>query len=47
MVIQLRAFATEVTQVTLEVGSHGILGGSAMIENLEGVWQGLAHNVGI
>ena len=47
MVIRLRALAAEVTRVTLEVGSQGKLGGSAMVEDVEGVWQELTHNVGI
>ena len=46
MVIRLRALAAEVTRVTLEVGSQGKLGGSAMVEDVEGVWQELTHNVG-
>ena len=45
MVIRLRALAAEVTRVTLEVGSQGKLGGSAMVEDVEGVWQELTHNV--
>ena len=47
MVIRLRALAAEVTRVTLEVGSQGKLGGSAMVEDVEGVWQELTHNVSI
>lgn len=43
MVIRLRAFATEATKVTFEVGSQSELGGSPMIE---GIWQEITHNVG-
>lgn len=45
MVLRLRQLAAEVTRVTLEVGSQGKLGGSALVEDVEGVWQELTHNV--
>ena len=47
MVIQLQALATEVTCVTLEVGSQGKLGGQAVVPDVEGVWQQLTVNVRI
>ncbi|KAI0048454.1 hypothetical protein FA95DRAFT_1490738 [Auriscalpium vulgare] len=45
MVVQLRALAAEVTRVTLEVGSQGILGGQAHVPDVEGVWLELTRNV--
>ena len=45
MVIRLRALATEVTRVTLEVGSQGKLGGQAVVPDVEGVWEQLTVNV--
>ena len=41
MVIRLRAFATEVAPVTLEVGSQGKLGWQAVVPDVEGVWERL------
>ncbi|EIM84699.1 uncharacterized protein STEHIDRAFT_81369 [Stereum hirsutum FP-91666 SS1] len=45
MVDQLSNFASEVTRVTLEVGSQGILGGQALVPGVEGVWLDLTRNV--
>ena len=45
MDIRLRAFATEVTCVTLEVGSQGKLGGQAVVPDVEAVWEQLPVNV--
>ena len=45
MVVRLRALAAEVTRVTLEVGSQGILGGQAVVPDVEGVWLELTRNV--
>ncbi|KZT34623.1 HAMP TYPE histidine kinase, partial [Sistotremastrum suecicum HHB10207 ss-3] len=45
MVVRLRALAAEVTRVTEEVGSHGILGGEAIVPDVEGVWYQLTVNV--
>ena len=45
MVVQLRALAAEVTRVTLEVGSQGILGGQAHVPGVKGVWLELTRNV--
>ena len=47
MVIRLRALATEVTRVTLEVGSQGKLGGQAVVPDVEGVWEQLTVNVSL
>ena len=41
----MRALAAEVTRVTLEVGSHGKLGGQAVVPDVEGVWFELVRNV--
>src|SRR5207244_4157422 len=45
MVDQLRAFAAEVTRVAREVGTEGILGGQAQVEDVSGVWRDLTENV--
>ncbi|KAG5340861.1 Hybrid signal transduction histidine kinase J [Termitomyces sp. T112] len=45
MVVRLRALASEVTRVTLEVGSQGKLGGQAHVPDVEGVWFELVRNV--
>lgn len=45
MVLRLRALAAEVTRVTLEVGTKGILGGMAVVADVEGVWADLTTNV--
>jgi HAMP domain-containing protein/CheY-like chemotaxis protein/signal transduction histidine kinase len=45
MIDQLSAFADEVTRVAREVGSEGILGGSAQVEGVSGVWRGLTESV--
>jgi HAMP domain-containing protein/CheY-like chemotaxis protein/signal transduction histidine kinase len=45
MVDQLRAFAAEVTRVAREVGTEGILGGQAEVEDVSGVWRELTENV--
>lgn len=45
MVAQLTVFAREVSRVALEVGTKGILGGSAQVEGVGGVWFELTTNV--
>lgn len=45
MVDQLRTFAFEVSKVARDVGVLGILGGQALIENVEGIWEELTDNV--
>ena len=45
MVDQLATFADEVTRVAREVGSEGMLGGSAQVEGVSGVWRGLTESV--
>jgi len=45
MVDQLSTFASEVTRVTLEVGSQGKLGGQVRVEGVSGEWRHLTDNV--
>ncbi|KAH7100296.1 HAMP domain protein [Auriculariales sp. MPI-PUGE-AT-0066] len=45
MVSQLSTFASEVTRVTLEVGSQGKLGGQVRVEGVSGEWKHLTDNV--
>ena len=44
---QLSAFTSEVTQVALEVGTQGILGGQARVEGVQGTWADLTRNVNV
>lgn len=45
MVEKLTRFSSEVTRVALQVGTDGILGGKANVEDVGGVWQELTNNV--
>lgn len=45
MVEQLQTFATEVSRVALEVGSEGMLGGCAIVKDVDGTWKDLTNNV--
>lgn len=45
MVVRLRTMSDEVTRVTLQVGTQGILGGQANVPDVEGVWYDLVRNV--
>lgn len=45
MVMQLGAFASEVTRVAREVGTEGKLGGQAKVPGVSGTWKGLTENV--
>ena len=45
MVDQLRAFASEVTRVSREVGTEGKLGGQASVPGVAGTWKDLTDNV--
>ena len=47
MVDQLSAFALQVTQVALEVGTWGILEGQACVEGALGTWADLTQNVNV
>jgi len=39
MVAQLSTLANEVTPVSLDVGSEGILGGQAFVPEVQGMWK--------
>ncbi|MBA3457332.1 MAG: HAMP domain-containing protein, partial [Deltaproteobacteria bacterium] len=45
MVDQLSSFAAEVTRVSREVGTEGVLGGQAEVADVSGVWRELTQNV--
>ncbi|PVH97663.1 hypothetical protein DM02DRAFT_75795 [Periconia macrospinosa] len=45
MVDRLNTFAQEVSKVAREVGTDGILGGQAQVDNVEGKWKDLTNNV--
>jgi HAMP domain-containing protein/CheY-like chemotaxis protein/signal transduction histidine kinase len=45
MVDQLSGFADEVTRVSREVGTEGVLGGQAQIKGVSGTWRELTDNV--
>ncbi|KAI8594265.1 putative two-component sensor histidine kinase/response regulator hybrid protein, partial [Dissophora ornata] len=45
MVDQLQQFATEVSRVSLEVGTEGKLGGQAVVKDISGTWKELTDNV--
>jgi osomolarity two-component system sensor histidine kinase NIK1 len=43
MVAQLNTLANEVTRVSLEVGTEGILGGQAFVPDVQGMWKVLCQ----
>lgn len=45
MMDQLQVFRQEVSKVTREVGTEGVLGGQAKIEGIQGIWHELTVNV--
>ena len=45
MVDSLNAFGSEVTRIAREVGTEGILGGKAKVEEVTGLWKDLTDNV--
>jgi len=45
MVDQLSTFASEVTRVSREVGSEGMLGGQAQVRGIGGTWKDLTESV--
>lgn len=45
MVEKLTQFSSEVTRVAQEVGTDGVLGGSAIVDDVAGVWHELTNNV--
>src|SRR6516165_8593619 len=47
MVDQLSAFAGEVTRVAGDVGTHGQLGGQAIVQGVSGTWEDLTDNVNV
>ncbi|KAK0464807.1 hypothetical protein IW261DRAFT_1347247 [Armillaria novae-zelandiae] len=47
MVEQLSVFASEVTRVSLEVGTEGKLGGQAVVPGVFGTWKALTDNVNL
>ena len=47
MVDQLSAFAGEVTRVAGDVGTHGKLGGQAIVQGVSGTWEDLTDNVNV
>lgn len=47
MVDNLQTFATEVTRVSLEVGTEGKLGGQAVVKDVGGTWKDLTDNVNL
>ncbi|PFH53613.1 hypothetical protein AMATHDRAFT_171562 [Amanita thiersii Skay4041] len=47
MVAQLSTLANEVTRVSLEVGTEGILGGQATVPDVQGMWKVLTDNVNL
>jgi osomolarity two-component system sensor histidine kinase NIK1 len=47
MVSQLRTFASEVTRVAMEVGTHGVLGGQAIVPGVQGTWADLTNSVNV
>jgi hypothetical protein len=47
MVAQLSTLASEVTRVSLEVGTEGILGGQAFVPDVQGEWKMLTDNVNL
>ncbi|KAI4154102.1 MAG: hypothetical protein LQ340_001896 [Diploschistes diacapsis] len=47
MVDRLNSFAFQVSKVAREVGTDGVLGGQAKVENVQGKWAELTDNVNI
>ncbi|EGV65371.1 histidine kinase osmosensor [Yamadazyma tenuis] len=47
MVDRLQNFATEVTTLSREVGTLGILGGQANVQDVEGAWKAVTENVNL
>ncbi|KAJ7619459.1 hypothetical protein FB45DRAFT_839951 [Roridomyces roridus] len=47
MVTQLHTLASEITRVSIEVGTEGKLGGQAMVEGTTGMWKIVTDNVNL
>src|SRR5450432_4103125 len=45
MVDSLGSFAAEVTRMAREVGTEGVLGGQAVVQDVAGIWSELTQNV--
>ncbi|KAI9889727.1 MAG: histidine kinase osmosensor [Vezdaea aestivalis] len=45
MVDRLQQFAEEVTKIAREVGTDGILGGQAKVDDVDGIWKDLTESV--
>jgi len=45
MIEQMNVFTSEVTRVAREVGSEGMLGGQAVVEDVSGAWRTLTDSV--
>ncbi|KAJ1945458.1 hypothetical protein GGF37_001691, partial [Kickxella alabastrina] len=45
MVGRLKTFSSEVSRVAKEVGTDGVLGGQAVVPDVEGIWKDLTDNV--
>ncbi|KAH9840883.1 histidine kinase [Rhodofomes roseus] len=47
MVARLSVLASEVTRVSLEVGTEGMMGGQAYVPDVQGMWKVLSDNVNL
>lgn len=47
MVDQLRQFSSEVTRIAKAVGTDGVLGGQATVDDVEGTWKDLTETVNL
>src|SRR3569832_875091 len=47
MVDSLGSFAAEVTRMAREVGTEGVLGGQAVVQDVAGIWSELTQNVNL
>ncbi|KAJ7025691.1 hypothetical protein C8F04DRAFT_132369 [Mycena alexandri] len=47
MVTQLHTLASEITRVSIEVGTEGKLGGQAMVQGTTGMWKTVTDNVNL
>lgn len=45
MINQLNCFCSEVSRVSMEIGSEGLLGGQAIVPGVEGKWKEITDNV--
>lgn len=47
MASRLHVLANEVTRVSREIGTKGVLGGQAVVPGVEGIWKDLTDNVNL